>query len=170
MADIQGTTTPIEGQAAHDAAVSENPVAVGGRANANEPAVVADGDVSHLWLDLFGRAVVIPGHPSPELPVVVNATASGDTAVLAAPGAGVSLYICKVTIINGGSAIITAHLQEGGTAVNRGPGDLAKDGGGANLDFGARGWKVGDNKALDINLSATGDVWVTVTEHYEAAA
>jgi hypothetical protein len=170
MGDRQGYVTPVEGQDAHDAAVVENPVIIGGRANANEPGTaVASGDASHLWCDLFGRLVVLPGHPAPETPVYVNATASGDTVVLSAPGAGVSLHIVRVLITNGGSAVNAVHLQENGSATNRGPGDLAADGGGAVLDFGARGWKLTANTGLDVNLGAAGDISVTVLEHYIAA-
>lgn len=168
MADITDNAQPVEGAAAHDAAVAENPVAVGARANANEPTAVADGDATHLWADRLGRVVALLGHPSPEAPAVVNATAAGDTQVIAAPGAGVSLYICKVTLNNGATAVNAVQLQEGGTTTNRGGGDLAQDGGGVNLDYGSRGWKLAANTALDVNLGAAGDVWVSVTEYYIA--
>jgi hypothetical protein len=163
-----GGRAMVSGGAAHDTAVAGNPVPVAARANANEPTAVGDGDATHLWADTFGRLVVVPGHPSPELPVVVNATASGDTTVVSAPGAGVSLYIVRVALVNGGTAVVSAQLQEASSATNRGGGDLAANGGGMILDYGARGWKLTANTALQINLGATGDVWVSVLEHYIA--
>ena len=159
----------VEGAAATDAAVSGNPVLAGGRANANEPSAVDDGDAVPLWLDQYGRLVVVSGHPSPVAPVYVNATASGDTTVLSAPGASLSLYIRRISIINGGSAIVNVQLQEDATTVNRGPGDLAADGGGIMMDFGGNGWKLAANTGLDVNLGAAGDVHVTVIDHYIAA-
>ncbi len=164
-----GPVQIVEGADAHDAALVENPVVIGGRANANEPTAVGDGDASHLWCDALGRLIVVPGHPAPEAPAYVNATGSGDTVVLSAPGASVSLHIVRVLITNGGAAINNVQLQQNGTATNRGPGDLAADGGGAILDFGARGWKLTANTGLDVNLGAAGDVHVTVLEHYIAA-
>ncbi len=155
--------------AAHDAPVSGNPFRIAAKANANEPAVVsADGDTVDLWADLFGRAVVLSGHPNPEAPVSINATASGDTAVLAAPGASLSLHICKGTILNAGASPIVVALQENGSATSRWSGELAAEGGGAAFDFGSRGWKLTANTGLDVNLNGAGDVRVNVTEYYIA--
>lgn len=169
MSDRQGYVQAVEGPDAHDAAITENPVILGGRANLNEPTAVGDGDACLAWVDRLGRLVVLPGHPNPEAPVVVNATGSGDTEIIAAPGASLSLYIVRVALINGGAAVLNAQLQEDGSATNRGGGDLAADGGGVILDYGPRGWKLTANTALDVNLSAGGDVWVSVLEHYIAA-
>lgn len=171
ITDNSGSLTcDVAGQVAHDAAVSGNPVLIAARANANEPtAVSADADVTHLWADLFGRLVVLPGHPNPENPVAVNVTNSGDNDVIAAPGASLSLYICKVSINNAGSSNIVVALQEESSATDRWRMELASEGGGALIDFGARGWKLGANKKLQVNLGAGGDVNVNVTEYYIAA-
>jgi hypothetical protein len=163
-------TNEVVGDAAHDAAAAGNPVLVAARANANEPtAVSADGDVTHLWADLLGRLVVITGHPSPEAPATVNATASGNTTVIAAPGASLSLYICKGSIHNSGSANITAILQDGASGTARWAAELASEGGGSLFDFGARGWKLTANTLLNVNLSGAGDVRINITDYYIAA-
>jgi hypothetical protein len=163
-------TLEVVGDVAHDAAASGNPVLIAARANANEPAVVsADGDATHLWADLFGRIVTIPGHPNPEAPVHLNATASGNTTVIAAPGASVSLYIKKGSIHNSGSANIVALLQDGAGGTTRWGAELAAEGGGSAFDFGERGWKLTANTLLNINLSGAGDVRLNVTEYYIAA-
>lgn len=155
---------------AHDTVASTAPVGIAARASAVEPtAVSADGDAVHVWADRLGRIVTVAGHPSPEAPVVVNATASGDTNVISAPGASVSLYIKRAVINNGGAAVNAVFLQENGSAVNRGGGDLAADGGGMVLDFGDRGWKLTANTALEVNLGSAGDVWVSVLDYYIAA-
>lgn len=163
--------TIARGLTAHDGPVATNPLLIAARANLDEPddPVGADDDVVHLWADRLGRLVMVDGHSNPVDPVYVNATGSGDTTLLAAPGASLSLYIQKILITNGGSVVNNVQIQVDGTAVNRGPGDLAADGGGAMMDFGARGWKIAANTALDINLGAAGDVHATVLQHYIAA-
>lgn len=166
-----GGAAEMHGDVAHDAAASStNPVLVGARANANEPtAVSADGDAVHLWADLLGRAVVLTGHSNPEPPVSVNATASGANTVIAAPGVGVSLYIQKGSIINGGAADILVELKDGAAGTTRWSGKLAANCGGALFDYGSRGWKLTANTLLSANLGAAGDVRVNVTEYYIAA-
>lgn len=48
----------VEGDAAHDAPVSGNPVAIGGRANSGPPAQVADDDAVWIRTDLYGNVAV----------------------------------------------------------------------------------------------------------------
>jgi hypothetical protein len=163
-------TNEVVGDVAHDIPVSGNPVLVAARANANEPtAVSADGDATHLWADLVGRLVVITGHPNPEAPVTVNATASGNTTVIAAPGASVSLYICKASVHNRDSANVVVTLQDGAGGTARWRAELAAEGGGALIDFGTRGWKLTANTLLNVNLGGAGSVDVNVTSYYIAA-
>jgi hypothetical protein len=169
---LAATTNTIEvvGDVAHDAAVGGNPVLIAARANANEPtAVSADGDATHLWADLLGRLVVITGHPNPEAPATVNATASGNTTVIAAPGASVSLYICKASVHNRDSANVVVALQDGAGGTSRWRAELAAEGGGALIDFGTRGWKLTANTLLNINLGGAGNVDVNITSYYIAA-
>ena len=171
MADVSGLSAePVEGAAAHDAAVSGNPVLIGIRANANEPAVVsADGDVTHLWGDLLGRQVILVGHANPEPPASVNLTASGDTSLIAAPGASLSLYICKGSVHNRDTTNRLVTLTDGAAGTVRWRAELANEGGGSLFDFGSRGWKLTANTALFGNLDAAGNVDVNVTEYYIAA-
>jgi hypothetical protein len=163
-----GDGASISGDVAHDAADAGEPVKIGGKASTNEPTAVAVDDRVNAWFDTFGRLVTVNGHANPETPVYVNATASGDTAVIGAPGVGVSLHIKKVSIHNGGGAVIAVTLQENASATNRWGADLAADGGGSIIDFGDRGWKLTANTGLDVNLGATGDVHVNVTDYYIA--
>lgn len=158
----------VQGTVAHDAAVAQNPVQVAVRANANEPTAVADGDVTHLWADLLGRLVVVAGHPSPEAPVSVNATASGETTIIAAPGASLSLYICKGSVHNRAATNRLVALKDGAAGTIRFRAELASEGGGTLFDFGSRGWKLTANTLLSLNLDAAGDVDVNVTSYYIA--
>lgn len=161
----------VTGLVAHGSTDDElRPILIGVRASLNEPADVADGQLAETWGDRKGRPVVLIGHANPETPVSVNATASGDTTVIAAPGAGLSLHICKGSLINGGAAAIVAGLQESGSATSVWAGEWGSDGGGALFDFGARCRKLTANTALQVNLPGTGNVRVNVTEYYIAAA
>lgn len=170
MADISVHRTNVEGQVAHDDAIAGNPLVIGGVASLNEPAVVsADGDAVQAWFDRFGRSVIVLGHSNPETPVTVNATATGDTVVLAAPGASVSFHIITMILSNVANQDIEVFLQETASAVNRFGIMLASGGGGVQIPFGSRGWKLTANTGLDINIpTGTPDVHVNVVEHYIA--
>ena len=160
----------VQGATAHDGAITSFPVLIGARASANEPAAVsADNDVTNLWADLFGRLVVMPGHPNPEAPVTVNATASGTTSVIGAPGASLSLYILKGSVHNRASTNRVVDLRDGSAGTVRWRIEAAAEGGGSLFDFGARGWKLTANTALFTNLDAAGDVDINITEYYIAA-
>lgn len=160
--DVMGTT-------AHDASASSTaPVLIGGRANANEPTAVADGDATHAWMDTLGRLIVLAGHPSPETPISVNPTASGNTTVIAAPGASLSLYICKASVHNRDSSNRVVSLTDGAGGTTRWRAELASEGGGSLIDFGSRGWKLTANTPLNVNLDAAGNVDVNVTDYYIA--
>ena len=132
---------------------------------------VSEGDVGVLRMSSDRRLYIIDGEiPESSAPVYVNATGSGDTAVLATPGAGLQLNVQRLLITNGGTAVNNVQLQVNGTATNRGPGDLAADGGGAVMEFGMAGWKIAANTGLDVNLGANGDIHVTVEQYYLSSA
>lgn len=169
QATASNLNAQVVGSVAHDGASPGNPVLAGARANTNEPtAVSADGDATHLWADLIGRLVVLTGHANPEPPVTVNATASGTTTVIAAPGASLSLYIQKGSIHNRAATNRLVDLRDGAAGTVRWRAELASEGGGAPFDFGSRGWKLTANTALVANLDAAGDLDVNVTEYYIA--
>lgn len=168
MADISPTKYS-EGKTPHDDPVDGNPLLVGFYASLDEPTEVSgDGDSVRAWGDRFGRQVVLIGHSDPEPPASVNATASGNTTVIAAPGASVSLHICKGSIHNADNSNVTVQLQDGAGGTTRWAAELASQGGGSLFDFGARGWKLTANTLLNINLSGSGDVRINVTEYYIA--
>jgi hypothetical protein len=171
QATASNLNAQVVGAAAHDAAVSGNPVAVAARANLDEPTAVANGDATHLWADRFGRLVVLRGHGDPEQPVQFPLTASGETAVteIGAPGASTSNCICRGSVHNSGSSPITVQLKDGtgGTVVWEA--ELAADGGGSLFDFGDRGWQMTANTGLYANLSGAGTVSLNVTQWYIAA-
>jgi len=158
---------PVGGTIPHDTGVAGNPVQIGVRANANEPAVVADADVTHLWGDLLGRLVVLTGHASPEAPVTANGTAAG-LSVIGTPGENLSLHICKGSMHNAAAAENLVSLRDGAAGTIRFTANLAADGGGSMFDFGSRGWKLTANTALVADIGAA-TVYVNITEYYIAA-
>ena len=134
------------------------------------PDSVDEGDVGVLRMDPSRRLLVLDGGVPQAAPVYINATAQGDTEVIAAPGVGISLNIQRVLITNGGAAVVDVALQQGGTDTDRGPGDLAADGGGAMMDFGMRGWQLSANTGLDVNSTAGSvDIHVTVLQYYQTS-
>jgi hypothetical protein len=181
----QSATTPISVQISngtdfptvgvdytHDTALTPGTTAgpiLMARASLNEPTAVSAADDAVLpWADLHGRLVVLDGHANPEAPVTVNATSSGNTTVVAAPGASVSLYVRKGSIHNRDSSAVVAILQDGAGGTNRWRAELAPEGGGSTFDFGSRGWKLTANTLLNVNLSGAGSVDVNVTDYYIA--
>ena len=161
-----GAITEVQGDVAHDAAAAGNPVLIGARANANEPAAVADADATHLWADLLGRLVVLTGHPSPEPPVTANGSAAG-LSVIAAPGVGVSIYVCKGSMHNRAATETVVSLREGAAGTIRFTANLAPDGGGSLFDFGSRGWKLPANTALIADIGQA-SVDINITDYYLA--
>lgn len=159
----------ISGDIASDSVDSGNPVKIGGIVSTDEPTAVAVADRVNAWFDTHGRQVVLRSHANPETPLNLTATASGDTAVISAPGASLSLHICKGSIHNAGAAAVQVALQENASATDVWAAELAADGGGSLFDFGDRGWKLTANTGLDVNLGATGTVEVNVTDYYIAA-
>lgn len=166
---ISNAAMQVTGDEAHDAPDAGNPLKIGGYASTNEPTAVAAADRVNAWFDTFGRLVTVGGHANPETPVTVTATASGDTAVIGTPGAGVSLHIVKGSVHNAGGTAQTVRLQENGSATDIWEADLAPDGGGSLFNFGERGWKLTANTGLDVNCESAGTIYVNVTEYYIAA-
>lgn len=98
-----------------------------------------------------------------DLPVTVNATANGDTLVIAAPGAGKQIVVLKGSVHNRGAA---ASPVIGLKAAANPPRwrTVLPVGGIAYFDFGDQGWALAPNVPLNLNLNAVGNVDVNVTE------
>ncbi len=122
--NVAGTTpVPVEGDAAHDAAVSGNPVRIGAKADTTEPAAVADGDAVDLLADLNGKLVNQP-YSVPERSIdgiTANMTGTGDVAVIAAPGASLRNYITHILVTNGHDSVGTwVNIKDGATTIYTG--------------------------------------------------
>lgn len=150
----------VQGTVAHDGAAAQNPVRIAGKANLNEPAAVADGDVVDAWMDQQGRRVVVDGHPNPETPATATLTLTTDAAIIAAPGASLSLYITHIAASNTSATKSRLDLKDGATT--RISMMCAADGGGFVWQ-GKPWWKLAANAALNGALgTAVTDVRVNV--------
>lgn len=167
-------TNPIEvtGDQAHDAAATSNPVQIAGRANETEPTRVADGDVVRTWHDLEGRMVTMlyfPARPAASGthgPLHARTTSSGDTTLIATPGANQSIYVTGVhTSLSTAGGSATVSLREGVAGTYRFR-TLISDAG----NFSAPNdqfhynppWKLPANTSLVANSTATLDVDWTI--------
>jgi hypothetical protein len=135
--------------------------------------IAANGKLQPLQVNDRGEVKVsqpvYPAEPSAGTrgPVCVNATSSGTTEIIAAPGSGVSIYVISAVLSNAGSSKIRAGLRAGTGGTDRLRAMLAADGGGAREQW-TPAWKLPANTALVVNLGAAGDVEVSV--HFYTAA
>lgn len=105
MADIR-TTTKVEGPQASDIGVSDNPVAVGGRASTALPSPVsADGDAVFNWLNRNGALVIadvphigLNGDPYSLLHEAAQYTTTQTSTVLVTGGASEKIVVTQIQI------------------------------------------------------------------------
>lgn len=171
MADIARGGSQIHGITPEDNPVPTdlNPIVTGARANENEPTEVsADDDVVISWADLVGRQVVAPHFPSnlasaTHGPKTNTVTASGDTTIIAAPAAGLSIYVVSIAVSNGDAAKKIVEFREGAAGTSRLSMHVAADGGGFIHTFPVP-WKLPAATLLAFNANATSsDLRVTTT-------
>lgn len=119
------TATGVAGAAAHDAAISGNPVRLAGRALTAHYTAVATGDVADLVTTLVGALVTRP-FAIPEQDWVYAAASGGivnttDVAIAAAAGAGLRRYLTGISIQNASATVATeVVIKDGSTVIWRG--------------------------------------------------
>lgn len=173
--DPTGTTTqPVEGELAHDDSINtatNKVILVAGRANLNEPAVVAAGDAVLPWNDLQGRQVAVLNQPakpaaaSERGPTSGSTGTSGDNTAIAAPGAG-SIVVTGIVATNSNAATaVQASFKDGAGGTEGLKGWLGADGKTVLAMQYNPPWKLTATTALILNLSASvaNVVW---TVHY----
>jgi hypothetical protein len=136
MADLQGNAQPVEGAAAHDSAVAENPVLDGGEARTTLPTAVGDGDAVRSMRDDLGRTVVAP-HSVRDRAVGNRITLSSttETTLIAAGGAGVFRDLIFLVLSNESATEVRVDIRDATSGTVRLSVDLAADGGGAVIPF-----------------------------------
>lgn len=145
-----------QGAAAHDAAVSGNPVLVGAEARTTNPTAVGNGDAVRAQADSAGKQVVLPGavHEfvvSGEL----NVTNNTPQAIIAAGGAGVKTVITSAMAINASTGTPTKVEIRDGTTVKI-PGYADINGGGFSLAAGTPLFIGSANTAVNVYCATTG--------------
>jgi hypothetical protein len=127
IGDVDVTSGPVganafqvQGTVAHDSPAANNPVLNAGYAVNAEPAAVANADVARLLTDLVGKLIVLP-YSNPEnflAGKTSDITGTSDTAVIAAQGAGVRLYITQIVVVNSHATVGTwINVKDGATTI-----------------------------------------------------
>jgi hypothetical protein len=162
IGDVDVTSMPtganasqVQGTVAHDSAAAQNPVQIGATAQNAEVAAVATGDVARLVTDLVGKLIVLP-YANPEN-FVKGATAvitdTTRTAVIAAQGAGVKLYITQILVTNSDATVGTVvNIEDDTTTIYSGY--AAAAGGGFSCTFPVP-LVITANKALNASCVTT---------------
>ena len=91
-------------------------------------------------------------------PASVNATSSGETEVIATPGAGFCIRIKTMMVNNVGADQLVVSLREGASADDKYKNSMPQYGSMWNLNFIGGYWILPPNTALLVNLGASGDV------------
>ena len=95
-----------------------NPLQIGAGARTTEPAAVAAGDLARLMTDVIGKLVTLP-YATPDQLVngVATLTSTGDSAIIAAGGAGIRNYITSLTASNTSASDVRVDFKDGTTVV-----------------------------------------------------
>lgn len=111
------TATGVAGVAAHDAAISGNPVRMAGRALSANYATVATGDTADLVTSLVGALVITP-YAIPDLywQATTTLTTTADVA-LQALLAGNRRCLTSWTVQNTGANVTTFQIKDGTTVI-----------------------------------------------------
>jgi hypothetical protein len=168
---VSGTVTAsnVSGSAAHDAADSGNPVKIGARARSADIAAVAADDRTDLVADLTGKLIVNPyAVPESSLAGATAAiTGTSDTAVIAAQGAGMRIYVTELLVTNAhGSVGTVVEIKDGATVIHRG--FAAANGGGFALAF-PKPLRLTGNTALNAANVTTGSSTYVSASGFKAA-
>lgn len=87
----------------------------------------------------------------------VDTSTSGDNTIIAAQGAGVSIYVSELVVINKSTTATLVLLKEGSTTI--GDVDMPSEGDGIVLIYGFDNeWKLPSNTALVGNLSGNNNI------------
>lgn len=139
LVSLTGSVSAIvQGHAAHDAAVSGNPVLGGFEARTTNPTAVADGDAVRGMADDLGRQVITL-HAPRDLVVdnhLTSLSASTTQTLLTAGAAGVFRDLTSIVLSNFSSTVANVIIFDGAVGgTERFRFDLAADGGGAVINF-----------------------------------
>lgn len=141
----------VEGCTAHDSADAGFPLKVGGRAVSAPITAVATGDRVDAIHTLHGAQLVQPfALPQSALTGTASSTGTGDTAVIAAQGAGTRIHVTTLVVYNDSTTNTFVNIKDGATTRLVVPAP-AKGGATIALPFPLR---LSDNTALNFASAA----------------
>lgn len=131
-------SSPLNGQSAHDAAITGNPVRIAGRGLSAAYTTVATGDTTDLMTTLQG-VLTVRQYTIPELEWSYASAAGGvinttDVVLAAAAGAGLRRYVCSIGLSNNSATATEVVLKDGATVIWRGM--LPANAPNLHIDFG----------------------------------
>jgi hypothetical protein len=130
--NVAGTNpVPVQGNAAHDAAVAGNPVLSGAEGRTTNPVSVTDGDVVRVRADKSGRTIVT--HSAAREQVTQNnitLTTTTETTLLAAGGAGVFNDVTAIIVSNTSGTAVRVDFRDATAGTVRFSLMIAANGGG----------------------------------------
>ena len=154
---LSAPTTPINGTVAHDAVDTGNPIKLGARARSSAIGVVAENDRTDLIATLLGKLLTQPyALPANLVKGKGNSTGTSDTAVIAAPGAGVRIYVTTLIVTNAHATVGTKVQIKSGTTTTDMPVIYAAAGGGGAALTLPSALRLGANEALQFANATTG--------------
>lgn len=142
------------GVAAHDAAVSGNPVLQGIEAHTVRPTAVADGDVVRLGGDVYSRMFAIKPRVTTTSSNGTAITTNTNTTAVAAPSAGSHLRVYRVFAQNSSATGTWVYWTEGSGGTKVVPMYLAQN---QAMTMNLEGtWELATATALVVNTATTG--------------
>lgn len=149
-----GTTREIwvdAGRVGHDSTDSGSPVKLGGHANDEDRAAVADADRVDAYFDTHGRLIIGKAPKEELLDGTASATDTSDTEVIAAQGAGFRVWLTALIVSNESATNAAVLIKSAATTRLRVPAP-ANSGAVINFDPPVR---LGDNEAFNFASSAS---------------
>lgn len=144
------------GNAAHDAAVSGNPVLIGGEARDALGTAVATGDVVRPAFDRYGRMFTRSPKTTQASSNGTPITTATDTSVVSAPSAGNHLIPKRIHATNTSSTAVLITWRDGVAGAKRYPAYLPQ-GGIQSLKLDGS-WELTTATALYLTTSAAGSI------------
>lgn len=112
-------TRDVQGNVAHDAADSGNPVKIGGKARTTNPTAVADGDRADAFCDDLGKQVVRPYVPRDLITQnTITLTSTTETTLLAQV-ASTFLDLIQIVAINTSATAVRVDIRDSTTGTIR---------------------------------------------------
>ena len=162
-------SSPLNGQSAHDAAITGNPVRLAGRALTAAYTAVATGDTADLITTTQGVVITRP-YQIPELEWSYAAASGGitnttDVALAAAAGAGLRRYVTSIGLSNASAVATEVVLKDGSTVIWRGY--VAANAPLVHIDF-SNPLKTSANAALNVACITTASAIYINAQGYTA--